>query len=176
MWFKTVIFCSKVSSKCTKWRFRDPNFKSGAYPQINLGLCRHFCKLSPPTSSMPYGLVLLNWALWLPIFSPNGPPFNKFITNTERFRNFVTAKYYWCIYVLGLYIFTLYYVIRLILTLYRVIQFNTAIRVIKQIIIISRISVGKVLSRLISDAPLHCRDYELTDALSNCPLTTRART
>ena len=25
--------------------------------------CRHFCKLDPATSYVPYGLVLLNWAL-----------------------------------------------------------------------------------------------------------------
>ena len=54
MWFKTVIFCSKVLSKCRK--FQRPKFQKR-------GLCRHICKLGPATSSVPYGLVLLNWAL-----------------------------------------------------------------------------------------------------------------
>ena len=36
MWFETFRFCSKVSSKCRKCHFREPNF-------INfLEICRHF--------------------------------------------------------------------------------------------------------------------------------------
>ena len=40
---------------------------SGCMPLDSpIGLCRHFCKLGPSTFSVPYGLVLLNWALYLP--------------------------------------------------------------------------------------------------------------
>ena len=34
MGFQTYIFCSKVPSKCRKYRFRDPNFKMGFQPNI----------------------------------------------------------------------------------------------------------------------------------------------
>ena len=47
--------------KCRKWRFREPNGVSCTWTLLRL--CRHFCKLDPATSSVPYGLVLLNWAL-----------------------------------------------------------------------------------------------------------------
>ena len=40
MGFQTYIFCSKVSSKCRKCRFRDPNFKMGFQTYI-------FCSKEP---------------------------------------------------------------------------------------------------------------------------------
>ena len=43
MRFQTYIFCSKVPSKCRKWRFRDTNFKTftgGGMPLDHLELCR----------------------------------------------------------------------------------------------------------------------------------------
>ena len=48
MGLQTYIFCSKVSSKCKKCRFRDPNFKQipGGMPRTPLQLCRHYCVLT----------------------------------------------------------------------------------------------------------------------------------
>ena len=51
------------------WGFKDPNFKNDlgvACPRTHQGLCRHVCKLDPATSSVPNGLVLLNWATCSP--------------------------------------------------------------------------------------------------------------
>ena len=45
MGFQTNIFCAKVSSKCRKCRFRDPNFKNifgVACPRPTLQLYRHY--------------------------------------------------------------------------------------------------------------------------------------
>ena len=66
MWFKTVIFCSKVPPKCTKWRFRDVNFKkfTGCMPPdphtivwslLQVGPRNFFCAL--------WHILLLNWTL-----------------------------------------------------------------------------------------------------------------
>ena len=44
MWFETFRFCSKVSSKCRKCYFREPNFKHfpRGMPMDPLEICRHF--------------------------------------------------------------------------------------------------------------------------------------
>ena len=49
MWFETFIFCSKVSSKCWKRRFRDPKSKKFAGdmpPDLTRNV--HVSKLDPP--------------------------------------------------------------------------------------------------------------------------------
>ena len=57
-WFKTFIFCSKVSSKSRKCRFRDPKFKisRGPWPQTSGYLYRHLA--APPLPSHPLTFVL----------------------------------------------------------------------------------------------------------------------
>ena len=44
MWFETFRFCSKVSSKCRKCHFREPNFKYflGGMPPNPVEICRDF--------------------------------------------------------------------------------------------------------------------------------------